>query len=74
MVLDYKMPNNWLRHLAPLFIALGSTFGVSRALMERHVWESIHCHLHNPRMRELYGGFVYISSGEAKLPNDQLEG
>jgi demethylmenaquinone methyltransferase/2-methoxy-6-polyprenyl-1,4-benzoquinol methylase len=62
VVLDYKMPSNWLRHLAPLFLALGSSFG---ALMQRHVWESVERHLENTRMLELYGGFVYIVSGEA---------
>ena len=65
VVLDYKMPSGWRRHLAPLFVALGSAFGVSRALMERHVWESVERHLQNAQMRELYGGFVYIVSGEA---------
>ena len=65
VVLDYKMPDNRLRHLAPLFIALGSAFGVSRALMERHVRESVQRHLRNTRMQEVYDGFVYIVSGEA---------
>lgn len=65
VVLDYKMPSTWLRHLAPLFVTLGSTFGVSRSHMERRVWESVERHLRNPQMRELYGGFVYCSWGEA---------
>ena len=65
IVLDYKMPNNWLRYLAPAFIFLGSAFGVSRNLMERHAWESTQRHLQNTQLQELYGGFVYIISGEA---------
>ncbi len=65
VVLDYKMPDNWLRRLAPLFVLLGRAFGVSRALMARHPWESVRRHLRNTRMQELYGGFVYIVSGEA---------
>lgn len=65
VVLDYKMPDNWLRHLAPLFVALGRPFGVSLALKERHPWESVRRHLRHTRMRELYGGFAYIVSGEA---------
>jgi ubiquinone/menaquinone biosynthesis C-methylase UbiE len=65
VVLDYKMPSNWLRCLAPLFVALGSNFGVSKSFMEHHIWESVEHHLTNTRMRELYGGFVYIVSGEA---------
>ena len=65
VVLDYKRPNNWRRHLAPLFVALGRPFGVSLALMDRHPWESVKAHLRQTQMRELYGGFVYIISGEA---------
>jgi len=65
VVLDYKKPNNWLRFLTPLFVAMGSTYGVSRALMERHAWESVQRHLRKTKMQELYGGFVYIISGEA---------
>lgn len=65
VVFDYKMPDNWLRHLAPAFVFLGRDFGVSRKLMERHPWESVRRHLRNTEMRELYGGFVYIISGEA---------
>lgn len=65
VVLDYKMPGGWQRIFAPLFIALGSSFGVSRDLMKRHIWEALERHLDNTQMRELYGGFVYIVSGEA---------
>lgn len=65
VVLDYKMPKNWLRYLAPGFIFLGSAFGVSRKLMDRHPWESVQRHLRNTRMQELYGGFVYIIAGDA---------
>lgn len=70
VVLDYKMPDSWMRHLAPLFLTLGSSFGVSRACMERHVWKSVRCHLRNTRVRELYGGFVYLASGEAQQSQD----
>jgi len=65
VVLDYKRPDGWQRHLAPLFTALGSAFGVSQALMERRIWESVQRHLRNTQMTELYGGFVYIVAGEA---------
>lgn len=65
VVMDYKMPETWLRHLAPVFIFLGSAFDVSRRFIERHAWESVQRHLRDIRMRELYGGFVYVISGEA---------
>ena len=70
VVLDYKMPTGWCRHLAPLFIALGAIYGVSRALMDRRPWESLERHLRNTQMRELYGGFVYVISGEAPKRTD----
>lgn len=65
VVLDYKMPSGWQRIFAPVFIALGSSFGVSKDLMERHIWEAVERHLNNTKMRDLYGGFVYIVSGDA---------
>jgi demethylmenaquinone methyltransferase/2-methoxy-6-polyprenyl-1,4-benzoquinol methylase len=65
VVLDYKMPSGWQRIFAPLFIAIGSSFGVSKDLMDRRIWEAVERHLRNTQMRELYGGFVYIVSGEA---------
>lgn len=65
VVLDYKMPTGWLRHLAPLLAALSSPFGVSVALMDRRPWESVTRHMRQTKMRELYGGFAYILSGEA---------
>lgn len=65
VVLDYKMPDNWLRHLAPLLVALARPFGVSLALKNRRPWESVQRHLRHTRMRELYWGMAYIVSGEA---------
>lgn len=65
VVLDYKMPRDWHRVLAPLFLGLGSSFGISKYYMERHIWEAAERHLNNTTMQELYGGFVYIVSGEA---------
>ncbi len=42
-------------------------FGLTEPLFvpERHPWESVERHLRNIRMRDLYGGFAYIISGEA---------
>jgi demethylmenaquinone methyltransferase/2-methoxy-6-polyprenyl-1,4-benzoquinol methylase len=65
-VLDYKMPQGWLRWFAPLFIALGKSFGMSRDFMERQVWISVERHLEQTKMQELYGGFVYIVTGRAR--------
>ena len=65
VVMDYKRPGNWLRHLLPLFVLITRPFGVSSAQMDRHPWESMQRYLRNVRLRELYGGFIYIASGDA---------
>lgn len=64
-VLDYKMPSGWQRIFTSLFVKMGSSFGVSKDLMGRHIWEAVERHLKNSEMKEFYGGFVYIVSGEA---------
>ncbi len=66
VVLDFKVPSNWLRYLAPLVVAITRPFGVSLALADRHPWESVQRRLCHTRMQELYGGFAYIVSGEAR--------
>ena len=47
----------------PGVVSVGSGFGVWKSFMERHVWACVERHLTNTRMREFYGGFVYIRSG-----------
>ncbi|MDH3475803.1 MAG: methyltransferase domain-containing protein [Rhodospirillales bacterium] len=65
VVLDIKLPFNWLRHLAPYVIFLVRPFAVSLALAERHPWVAMERHLENTTLTELYFGFAYIASGEA---------
>jgi ubiquinone/menaquinone biosynthesis C-methylase UbiE len=64
VVLDLKMPSNWLRHFAPLLIFLTRPFGVTKDLVIRHPWESINKYLENIYLEEFYMGFVYIAIGE----------
>jgi ubiquinone/menaquinone biosynthesis C-methylase UbiE len=64
VILDFKMPSNWLSHLAPLAILLTRPFGVNIDLAARHPWESIEKHMKNLNMIELYRGFVYIAVGK----------
>jgi len=64
-VLDFKMPSNWLVHLAPvlarlLIVPFGGTLGMS----QRHPWESIGKHLDLVLYRELYFGCAYIAAGQ----------
>lgn len=64
VVLDLKMPSNWLSWFTPLFALLTRPFGVTIELAERHPWESIGKYLRNTSIIELYMGFVYIAAGE----------
>jgi ubiquinone/menaquinone biosynthesis C-methylase UbiE len=64
VVLDLKMPSNWLRHLAPLLIFLTRPFGVTKDLAVRRPWESMEKYLENVYLRNYYMGFVYIAAGE----------
>lgn len=64
-VMDFKVPSNGLRHLAPILIFLARPFAVSRNLTNRHTWESIDKHLINTTFKELFFGFAYLSVGEA---------
>lgn len=64
VLLDLKMPSNWLSRLTPLFIPLVRPFGVTRDLASRHPWESMKKYLKNVSLAEFYLGFVYIAAGE----------
>lgn len=66
VVLDLKLPTTLLRHLAPLFVLLVRPFAVSMDLAKRHPWEAMEGLLSNVSVREVYFGFAYIATGEAK--------
>jgi len=65
VVLDLKLPSNWLRYLAPALIVLVRPFAVSAAVAKRRPWESLHRQLKHVNMQELYFGVAYIAVGEA---------
>jgi demethylmenaquinone methyltransferase/2-methoxy-6-polyprenyl-1,4-benzoquinol methylase len=64
VILDFKIPSNWLSLLAPLAILLTRPFGVTKDLALRHPWESIDNYFQSTTWTELYGGFAYIATGE----------
>jgi demethylmenaquinone methyltransferase/2-methoxy-6-polyprenyl-1,4-benzoquinol methylase len=64
VILDFKLPSSWLSRLAPFLVFLTRPFGVSMELATRHPWESIDRYLNNTSLTELYGGFVYIATGD----------
>jgi ubiquinone/menaquinone biosynthesis C-methylase UbiE len=65
VILDLKLPSNWLRHLAPVLIVLVRPFAVSGEVAKRRPWASLHRHLKHVTMQELYFGVAYIAVGEA---------
>jgi ubiquinone/menaquinone biosynthesis C-methylase UbiE len=64
VILDFKLPSNWIRHLTPLLITLLRPFAVSEALASRHPWESIGRYLKNTSIKELFFGTAYLAVGE----------
>ena len=64
VILDFKLPSSWLARLAPWLVFLAKPFGLSMELAARHPWESINKHLKNTSLTEIYGGLVYIATGE----------
>ena len=65
VILDLKLPSNWLRHLTPALIALVRPFAVSAEVAKRRPWASLQRHLKHVTMQELYFGVAYIAVGEA---------
>lgn len=65
VVLDLKLPSNWLKHLAPSLIFLIRPFAVSLETADRHPWESMERHLGNVTFKELFLGIAYIATGES---------
>jgi len=63
VILDFKMPNNWLTIFVPFLIWTTKPFGIRKELAVRHPWESIKKYFPTYALTELYGGIVYISRG-----------
>jgi ubiquinone/menaquinone biosynthesis C-methylase UbiE len=64
VILDVKLPPNWLSWLATLLVLTLRPFGVSIDLALRHPWEAMKKHLSNVSIMEQYGGIAYIAVGE----------
>lgn len=68
VVLDLKMPSNWLSHLWPVILPIVKPFAVTRKHIEQRPWDiidrSFRENLQNVQFKELYGGFSFIISGE----------
>jgi len=63
-LVDFKLPDNSLRFLAPLAAFAAKPFGVELELSVRHPWESIRRNFAEMSMEELYGGGAYLAVGK----------
>ena len=65
VILDFKIPDNWLALFAPLISFLFiRPFAGNLTMATRHPWESIDKYLKNTSFTELLMGFAYIALGE----------
>lgn len=64
VILDFKMPTNWLTRLAPLLVLTLRPFGVTLDLANRHPWEAMRKYLSNVSVTDFYAGIAYIATGE----------
>jgi demethylmenaquinone methyltransferase/2-methoxy-6-polyprenyl-1,4-benzoquinol methylase len=64
VLLDLRMPDNWLRSLAPLLVWLVRPFAVSLEVAKRQPWESLQRHFSQYSYQEGYLGLVYIAVGQ----------
>jgi len=64
VILDFKLPENWLGRLAPLIVLTMRPFAVSLDLGTRHPWDALRAHFDSMSMTDLYGGIAYLAVGE----------
>ena len=65
VLLDLRMPDNWLRHLAPALIWLVRPFAVSIEVAKRQPWKSLRQHFLQYSYQKGYLGIVYIAIGQS---------
>ena len=64
VLLDLRMPNNWLRNLAPALVWLVRPFAVSLEVAKRQPWKSLQRYFPQYSYQEGYLGLVYIAIGQ----------
>jgi ubiquinone/menaquinone biosynthesis C-methylase UbiE len=64
VILDFKLPWNWLSPLAPVIVPALRPFGATLDLAARRPWEAMRKCLATTSVEELYGGIAYIAVGE----------
>jgi len=74
VILDFKMPSNWISRLAPWLVLTVRPFGVTMDLAERHPWEALKKYFVDVAVEQLYGGIVYIAAGSSATAVDCPQG
>ncbi len=64
VILDLKKPEAWPLWVAKLGVVITKPFGVSLDISDRKPWEVMKRYFRNVTVTDLYGGFVYIATGE----------
>lgn len=68
VVLDLKLPDNWLRHLTPIILPIVKPFAVTETLVERQPWDiirqSMQEQLTQVHVDNLYLRFAFIVTGK----------
>jgi demethylmenaquinone methyltransferase/2-methoxy-6-polyprenyl-1,4-benzoquinol methylase len=67
VILDFKLPTNWISRLAPLLVLTVRPFGVTIDLAERHPWEALKKYFADVTVHQLYGGLAYIAVGNSDI-------
>ena len=65
VLLDLRMPDNWLRHLAPVLIWLVRPFAVSLEVAKRQPWKSLQHRFPQYSYQKGYLGIVYLAIGQS---------
>lgn len=65
-IFDFKEPDGWPEWAIRLAVWVGSPFGITRDLADRHPWESVARHFPVHAIDEVYGGLAYVAVGERR--------
>ncbi len=66
VIADLKMPEKWPKWLVRFGLFITKPFGVTLDLTERKPWEKMKRYFDIVRFNELYGGSLYIATGEKR--------
>jgi demethylmenaquinone methyltransferase/2-methoxy-6-polyprenyl-1,4-benzoquinol methylase len=64
VIADLKKPDRWPLWLVHLGVLITKPFGVTLDLSERKPWEVMKRYFKHVKVKDIYGGFVYIAFGE----------